>query len=88
MQFGLTFFCFLLLLSFQASTGAHGHPRQPTLEDCLQGGGQLCPRMYYAAASPPRAHVLGMLTAGQQGKRLAVDSPRQYRQPLGDGHCG
>lgn len=32
----------LLLLSFQASTGAHGHPRQPTLEDCLQRGGQLC----------------------------------------------
>lgn len=37
--------CFLLLLSFRARTGAHGHPRQPTVEDCLQRGAQLrtCP---------------------------------------------
>ena len=33
--------CFFLLLSSRASTGAHGHPRQPMLEDCLQRGGQL-----------------------------------------------
>ena len=37
--------CFLLLLGFRVSTGAHCHPRQPTLEDCPQRGGQLhhCP---------------------------------------------
>lgn len=68
--------CLLLLLSFQASTGAHGHPRQPTLEDRPQQGGQIRTCLWQLHPRPGP-----MCSACSQ----QVNSPRRYLQPLRDG---